>query len=67
MRLAPRVRMTVGEDADWVRWLPGGTRLVVQASRNYVITAATLAARPFRFTGGGQDINFSAELIPPSG
>ncbi|MDX6392931.1 MAG: hypothetical protein QOJ73_3994 [Streptosporangiaceae bacterium] len=67
VRLAPQVRMTVGEDADWVRWLPGGTRLVVQASRNYVVTAATLAARPFRFTGGGQDINFSAEIIPPGG
>ena len=67
MRLAPQVRMTVGEDADWVRWLPGGTRLVVQASRNYLVTAATLAARPFRFTGGGQDVNFSAELIPPRG
>jgi hypothetical protein len=63
VRLVPRVRMTVGEDADWVRWLPGGTRLIVLANRDYLVTAATLAARPFRFTGGGQDVNFSAELI----
>jgi hypothetical protein len=67
VRLVPRVRMTVGQDADWVRWLPGGTRLVVLASRSYLVTAATLTARPFRFTGAGQDISYSAELIPPRG
>jgi hypothetical protein len=66
-RLVPKVRMTVGEDADWVRWLPGGTRLVIQANRNYLVTVATLEAQPFRFTGGGQDVNFSAVLIPPRG
>jgi hypothetical protein len=65
VRLVPGVRMTVGEDADWVRWLPGGTRLIVLANRNYLVSAATLAARPFRFTGAGQDVNFSAVLIPP--
>ncbi len=65
VRLVPTIRMTVGEDADWVRWLPGGTRLVVLANRNYLVTAATLAARPFRFTRGGQDVNYSAVLIPP--
>jgi hypothetical protein len=67
VRLIPAVRMTVGEDIDWVRWLPGGTRLVVLANRDYLVTAATLAARPFRFAGGGQDVNFSAELIPRRG
>jgi hypothetical protein len=67
VRLVPAVRMTVGQDADWVRWLPGGTRLIVLANRNYLVTAATLAARPFRFTGGGQDISFSAELVPAHG
>jgi len=66
-RLVPTVRMTVGEDAAWVRWLPHGTWLIVQASRDYLVTAATLTARPFRFTGSGQDINFSAELIPLRG
>ena len=63
VRLVPAVRLTVGEDTDWVRWLPGAARLVVQANRDYFVTAANLQARPFRFTGG-QDINFSAELIP---
>lgn len=67
VRLVPTVRMTVGEDVDWVRWLPGGARLIVQAQRDYLVTAATLAARPFQFTGSGQGINFSAELIPPRG
>jgi hypothetical protein len=67
VRLVPAVRMTVGEDADWVRWLPGGTRLVVQASRDYLVNSATLAARPFGFTGRGQDVNYSAELIKPPG
>ena len=60
--------MTVGEDDDWVRWLPGGSRLFVQANRNYLVTVATLAARPFRFNGVGRgSVNFSAELIPPRG
>jgi hypothetical protein len=67
VRLVPAVRMTVGEDTDWVRWLPRGTRLIVQAVRDYLVTAATLTTRPFRFTGSGQDINYSAELIPPPG
>jgi hypothetical protein len=64
VRLIPAVRMTVGEDIDWARWLPGGTRLVVLANRDYLVTAATLAARPFRFADGGQDVSFSAALIP---
>jgi hypothetical protein len=67
VRLIPAVRMTVGEDIDWVRWLPGGTRLVTLASRDYLVTAPTLAARPFRFAGGGQDVSYSAELIPRRG
>lgn len=65
VRLDPAVRMTVGEDADWIRWLPDGTRLVVLADRDYLVTAATLAARPFRFAGSGQGVNFSATLIVP--
>jgi hypothetical protein len=65
VRLVPGVRMTVGEDSDWVRWLPGGSRLVALANRNYLVTTATLAARPFRFTGSGQDVDYSATLIMP--
>jgi hypothetical protein len=61
------VRMTVGEDADWIRWLPGGASLITQANRDYVVNTTTLAARPFRLTGSGQGINFSAELIPATG
>lgn len=66
LRLIPQVKMTVGEDTDWVRWLPGGGTLVVQGNRDYLVNAATLAARPFRFAGSGQTINFSAELVPPA-
>jgi hypothetical protein len=65
VRLVPGVRMTVGEDSDWIRWLPGGSRLVALANRNYLVTTATLAARPFRFTGSGQDVDYSATLITP--
>lgn len=61
------VLMGVGLDSDWIRWLPGGTSLITQASRDYLVNTATLAARPFRFTGTAQDINFSAELIPATG
>lgn len=63
VRLVPAVRLTVGEEAEWVRWLPGGTHLVVLANRDYLVNAKTLAARPFHFTGG-QEVNFSAELLP---
>jgi hypothetical protein len=66
-RLVPGVRMTVGEDDDWVRWLPGGTSLITQANRDYVVNTVTMTARPFRFAGHGQDFNFSAELIPAVG
>lgn len=65
VRLDLAVRMTVGEDADWIRWLPGGTRLVVLADRDYLVTAATLAARPFHFAGPGRDVNYSAALVVP--
>jgi hypothetical protein len=65
VRMVPGVRMAVGEDADWIRWLPGGTTLITQANRDYLVNAITLAARPFRFSGTSQEINFSAELIQP--
>jgi hypothetical protein len=64
IRLVPQVKMTVGEDTDWVRWLPGGRTLVAQGNDDYLVNAATLAARPFQFTGNGQDVNYSAELLP---
>jgi hypothetical protein len=67
VRMVPGVQMTVGEDSDWIRWLPGGTSLITLARRDYVVNTVTLAARPFRFTGTGQDVNFSAELIPATG
>lgn len=63
VRLVPAVKLTVGQDADWLRWLPEGTSLVVLADRDYLINGATLKARPFRFSGKGEDVNFSADLI----
>jgi hypothetical protein len=63
VRVVPAVRQTVGAETEWVRWLPGGARLVVLANRDYLVTASSLAARPFRFAGG-QEVNFSAELLP---
>ena len=39
--------------------------MVVLADRDYLVSAATLTARPFRFNGSGQDVNFSAVLVPP--
>ncbi len=68
IRLVPDVRLMVGLDADWARWLPGGRTIVTLANRDYLVDAATLAARPFRFGGAGHgadDVNFSAELLPP--
>ena len=66
IRVVPQVKMTVGEDADWVRWLPGGRTLVAEGYRDYLVNAATLAARPFHFTPirYGVYIDYSAELIP---
>ena len=73
VRVARRPVITLGEDVDWARWLPDGRQLIVGAGAGgYLVDAATLAARPIVFagrdgrrTGRGQDINFTAAIIPP--
>jgi hypothetical protein len=64
MRLVPSVRLAVGADDDWLRWLPDGARLVVLANHDYLVAASTLEVQPFHFTGRVQAVNFSAELLP---
>jgi len=67
VQMIPGVKETLGQDSAWIRWLPGGTSLITQASRDYLVNTVTLAARPFHFTGSGRDINYSAEFIPATG
>jgi hypothetical protein len=78
VRAAPLVTQ---EDAGWILWLPGGTRLLAGAlSYSYAVDSDTYAARPFFFypqsAEGPEadhdimdtpDVNFSAILLPPAG
>jgi hypothetical protein len=66
VRVVRGVRMTVGIDTDWVKWLSDST-LVTLANSNYMVNATTLVARPFSFRGDGQGINYDATLIPAAG
>ena len=71
LRLVPAVRLVTTEDVGWVRWLPGGNRLLAGAeSGSYAVNTLTLAARPFSFSRfpaasitSSDDINFSATLL----
>lgn len=46
VRMVPALHLTVGEDSDWVRWLPGGTRLVVWPTAT--ISSPPRPSRPAR-------------------
>jgi hypothetical protein len=65
-RLVPGARFRVGEDVAWARWLPGGKQLIAGGvGRDYIVTAATCAARPFRFRHRpGGAIGYSAVVVP---
>ena len=57
-------RLGTYEDVGWARWLPGGHRLIVGAEvGSYAVDAETLSVRAFSF-GPGNDINFSATVLP---
>ena len=78
VRAVQAARLVTQEDAGWILWLPGGTRLLAGAlAYSYVVDATTYAARPFFFfpqTADGPvadhnimdipDVNFSAVLLP---
>jgi hypothetical protein len=65
-------RLALGMDFAWARWLPGGTHLIAGAGTGpYLVDPATLSAKPLFFTrghghniGNGQDINFTAAVLP---
>lgn len=72
MRLSGSARLAGGCPPAWAAWLPDGRHLItggLQAS--YVVTAATLSARPLYFMPGtdhdienSQDINYSTAIVP---
>jgi hypothetical protein len=72
VRLSGSARLAGGCPPAWAAWLPDGRHLItggIQAS--YVVTAATLSARPLFFMPGtdhdienSQDINYSAAIVP---
>jgi hypothetical protein len=75
-RLVTGMQLDTPEDAGWVLWLPGGTRLLAGAlDDSYAVDAATYAARPFFFFPGNSDhdimdtpdVNFSVTLLAGSG
>ena len=76
VRLVPGATLDTPEDAGWMLWLPGGTRLLAGAlNYSYAVDAATYAARPFFFFPGDPDhdimdtpdVNFSVTLVAGSG
>jgi hypothetical protein len=72
VRLVGSVRLGLGEDIAWARWLPDGKRLLAGGlDAAYVVTAATGASRPLYFLRSrehyiedSQDLNYSAVIIP---
>jgi hypothetical protein len=72
VRMARGPRLALGMDFAWARWLPGGTHLIAGAGTGpYLVDPATLSAKPLFFTrghghniGNGQDINFTAAVLP---
>jgi hypothetical protein len=76
VRLVPGATLDTPEDAGWMLWLPGGTRLLAGAlNYSYAVDAATYAARPFFFFPANPDhdimdtpdVNFSVTLVAGSG
>lgn len=73
MRLAPRPRITLGQDLGWALWLPDGRQLIAgPGPGSYLVDARTLSARPLflapgsdRRVSNGQDINFTAAILSP--
>jgi hypothetical protein len=71
IRPVTAARLDTTEDVGWVRWLPGGNRLIVGAEMgSFAVDAVRLSARPFSFSGSpgediqdSGDINFSATLL----
>jgi hypothetical protein len=78
VRSVRAARLETQEDAGWILWLPGGSRLLAGALLySYAVDTATYQARPFFFypqkAGGAKadhdimntpDINFSAVVLP---
>ena len=72
VRVARRPRPVLGQDFGWARWLPDGSHLIVgTGTGGYLVDSATLSATPLLIAGGhghknrnGQDINFTAALVP---
>jgi hypothetical protein len=64
LRPVRAARLGTYEDAGWARWLPGGHRLIAGAEAgSYAIDADTFSVRTLSFAPG-DDINFSATLLP---
>jgi hypothetical protein len=67
LRVVPGVRVALGADIAWARWLPGGSSLIAGATTGggYLVDVATLAARPLAVRGrGAVDVNFTAAVVP---
>jgi hypothetical protein len=67
LRLVPEVRLRLGQDIAWARWMPDGKQLIAGSiASTYLVTVPALSALPVRFTRStDQEINYSATVIPP--
>jgi hypothetical protein len=67
LRVVPGVRLVLGADIAWARWLPGGTSLVAGAATgvSYLVDAAALSAQPLIVRGrGAEDVNYTTAVVP---
>ncbi|HEY6278532.1 MAG TPA: hypothetical protein VIX86_19635 [Streptosporangiaceae bacterium] len=73
VRVAPRPRITLGEDLGWALWLPDGRHLIVgPCPGSCLVESATLSARPLflapsrgHHVSNGLDVNFTAAMLSP--
>jgi hypothetical protein len=72
--VAPALRLALGEDIAWARWLPDGRDLIVGGATGGgdLVDSATLSAEPLVVArghqddrGNSQDINYTTVIVPP--
>jgi hypothetical protein len=70
VRIVPRLRLPLGMDIAWARWLPGGAHLIAGAATGtaYLVDTATLSARPLVVApGSAADVNYTTAIVPRPG
>jgi hypothetical protein len=65
--VVPAIRLALGADIAWARWLPGGTSFVAGAGTGsgFLVDARSLSAQPLVVRGrGAVDVNYTTAIVP---